>query len=247
MRAMLPVSARLSSSRGRIGMATPSRALTTTRESLHRLCEHVVSPARHAVTGRIGLRPAPCGVRTPPFGDDDRVVEVDGAELVVRDRAGERRTTVTTLRAAGDFVGVPPGAPADVYHPATPCDLDAPLALDPGAMKALADCYDVAASALAALSARIPDDEPTEAQLWPEHLDLAISAAGVNYGVSPGDDAMPEPYAYVGPHGGPPSDDPFWNAPFGAARPMSTIHSADELAEFFLSGRSLAGPTTREE
>ena len=39
-----------------------------------------------------------------------------------------------------------------------------------------------------------------EPVLWPEHLDVAITVDEVNYGISPGDDAIAEPYAYVGPH-----------------------------------------------
>jgi hypothetical protein len=35
--------------------------------------------------------------------------------------------------------------------------------------------------------------------LWPEHFDVAVTVAGVNYGVSPGDSYHPLPYAYVGP------------------------------------------------
>ena len=35
--------------------------------------------------------------------------------------------------------------------------------------------------------------------LWPEHFDVGITLDKVNYGVSPGDDDIPEPYAYVGP------------------------------------------------
>jgi len=69
-------------------MTEPPDTLAGTRDALHRLAEHVVSPARFAVTGRIGLRPAPGGVQTPPFGDDDRVVEVDHSDLVIRDRSG---------------------------------------------------------------------------------------------------------------------------------------------------------------
>ena len=61
----------------------------------------------------------------------------------------------------------------------------------------------------------------TEAQLWPEHFDLAVTAdvadgRQVNVGFSPGDTFSAEPYLYVGPHDTSSLDDPFWNAPFGA-------------------------------
>jgi hypothetical protein len=69
----------------------------------------------------------------------------------------------------------------------------------------LADWYQLGAHALASFAAAVPDDQPTSAQLWPEHFDLGITAARVNYGVSPGDGHIAEPYLYVGPHGGPPA------------------------------------------
>ncbi len=216
-------------------MTEPPDTLPGTRDALHQLAEHVVSPARYAVTGRIGLRPAPGGLCTPPFGNDDRVVEVDHSDLVVRDSSGERRAPVTTLRAAGEFVGVTPGAPADVYRPATPCDLDAPLMLDDEAMTVLAGWYALGAAALDQLAAQLPD--ATEAQLWPEHLDHAITAGRVNFGASPGDEAIADPYVYVGPFDGPPAgDEEFWNAPFGATRTMESIGTADEALAFFLDG-----------
>jgi hypothetical protein len=211
-------------------------ALTPTRESLHRLAEHVLSAARYAETGRIGLRPRGGGLATPPFGADERVVAVEGTELVVISGSETRRAPITTLRAAGEFVGVTPGGPAKVYELATPCEPDAPLTIDAAAIALLADWYAAGAEALQQFSSRFPDGEPSEAQLWPEHLDLAITAASVNYGVSPGDAEIDEPYAYVGPHGGPPIRDDFWNAPFGAARTITQLRNADETFDFFVAG-----------
>jgi hypothetical protein len=49
--------------------------------------------------------------------------------------------------------------------------------------------------------------------LWPEHFDIGISVDEVNYGVSPGDVHIPEPYAYVGPWH--PRVGTFWNTGFG--------------------------------
>ena len=87
--------------------------------------------------GRIGLRVVPGGFATPPFGDH-RTIGVDGTELVVRAGGQERRTPIATLRAAGEFADVEPGAPSDVYKPATPCDLDARLMVDADAARRLA-------------------------------------------------------------------------------------------------------------
>ena len=216
-------------------------SLASTRHALHRVAEHVVSPARHAVTGRIGLRPAPGGFTTPSFGDDGRTVAVEGVDIVVRDSAGERRAPLTTIRAAAEYVGVEPGAPADVYTPSTPLDPDAPLDLDPEAAALLAEWYATGQQALSRLAEEIAEDKPSEAQLWPEHFDLGITAAAVNYGVSPGDEHVVDPYLYVGPHGGPPGDgDEFWNAPFGAVRTIHDIGSVDDAVAFFRAGRERA-------
>ncbi len=220
----------------------PTRA--STRDALHRVAEHVVSPARYAVTGRIGLRPAAGGFATPPFGDGPTVVAVDGVSIVVRAAGVERRTPLTTLRAAAEFVGVNPGAPADVYTPATPLDLDAPLNLDPDAARVLSDWYALGGSALSAFAGEISDEQPTESQLWPEHFDLAMTAGDVNYGFSPGDEQVPDPYVYVGPHGGPPPGEPqFWNAPFGAVRTIRDVGSVEDAVTFLRAGHErLAAP-----
>jgi hypothetical protein len=74
--------------------------------------------------------------------------------------------------------------------------------------------------------------------LWPEHFDLAVTVDEMNLGVSPGDSWSAEPYAYVGPWE--PRRGDFWNAPFGAARPMSALPDVDALAAFFTEGHRLA-------
>src|SRR5919201_4919297 len=99
-----------------------SEQFAETRESLHALAEHVLCAARYHAMGRIGLQVVHGGFATPPFGDDRRTVGVEGTELVVRAGGRERRAPITTLRAAGELAGVEPGAPSDVYKPATPCD-----------------------------------------------------------------------------------------------------------------------------
>ena len=59
----------------------------------------------------------------------------------------------------------------------------------------------------------------------------------MNYGCSPGDAAIGEPYLYVGPHAGPPGRDEFWNAPFGAAATADRIRDVDDAVDFFTQGR----------
>jgi hypothetical protein len=104
----------------------------------------------------------------------------------------------------------------------------------------LADWYQLGAQALAAFAAAVPGDEPTGAQLWPEHFDLGISASRVNYGASPGDVHVAEPYLYVGPHDGPPAADEFWNASFGAVLRHHEVSSVEAAIEFFHHGRKRA-------
>jgi hypothetical protein len=79
-----------------------------------------------------------------------------------------------------------------------------------------------------------PEQTPV---LWPEHFDVAIRADDTNFGVSPGDGFIDQPYAYVGVSSVP-AGDPFWNAPFGAARLLSGLANTAALTNFFTEGRS---------
>ena len=172
----------------------------TTREGLHALAEHVLSPLRHRAEGRIGLQPTVGGFG-PPL-PDGRTVEVDADRLV----DGDRSEPITTLGAAASFLDVPVGAPTDVYQPATDADPDRSLGIDPEAAAAIGRWFTFGRDVLAELAAAAdPEDEPTEIQLWPEHFDLALSigpeGARVNVGASPGDGDHDEPYLYVGPLG----------------------------------------------
>src|SRR5258708_23846472 len=159
---------------------------------MHALAEHVLAPARYRVDGHIGLVPAPGGFGTPTFGDGERV-RVDGVELV-RERPGtSTRIRITTLGHAAAFVGIPLGAPAEVYTPATPCDADAPLAADADAALVLAAWIAFADALLAELRETYAAHQPTVVTLWPEHFDLAFelgnAGAGTraNYAASPCD------------------------------------------------------------
>lgn len=105
----------------------------------------------------------------------------------------------------------------------------------------LAGWYQLGAQALSRLAAEIPGDEPGGVVLWPEHFDVGMTAAAINYGASPGDDHVPDPYLYASPHAGPPRGDPaFWNAPFGAARTFGQIGTVAEAAAFFRDARARA-------
>ncbi|HEY3691425.1 MAG TPA: hypothetical protein VGL46_14200 [Pseudonocardiaceae bacterium] len=74
--------------------------------------------------------------------------------------------------------------------------------------------------------------------LWPEHFDIGISVDAVNYGVSAGESYLQEPYAYIGPHQ--PRSGTFWNAPFGAARPVAALTDTAGILRFFREGRDRA-------
>src|SRR4051794_37282747 len=118
-----------------------------TREGLHALAEHVLAPARYRVDGHIGLVASPGGFGTPTFGEGERV-RVDGIELVHERPGSTRRVPITTLGDAAQFVGIPLGAPTEVYKPATACRPDTSLAIDAEAARALAAWIDFAASLL---------------------------------------------------------------------------------------------------
>ncbi|HEX2075819.1 MAG TPA: hypothetical protein VHF92_18740 [Geodermatophilus sp.] len=215
--------------------ATASPPLAPTRDSWHRVAEHVLAAGQYAAAGTIRLRPSPGGFRTT-VGVDGRQLAVVGDRLVVTDGGGDRSTSLTTLRAAAAFAGVTPGLSGS-YAPATSADPDAPLTIDADAAEVLAAWFALGDAALRRFSEGI--GRPQEPVLWPEHFDVGIALDAVNYGVSPGDDAIPDPYLYVGPHEGPPSADAYWNAPFGAAITADRIRTTDDAVAFFEQGRAL--------
>src|ERR1700722_16953309 len=208
----------------------------TTLESLHALAEHVLAAALYAETGHIGLRVGPGGFTTPPFAADRRTVAVDHVDLVVASAEGTRRAHLSTLGAAAQLAGVAPGAPASVYTPATVCDPDAPLDIDPVSADTVAQWHALGDDALRRWAAVLDPAAPARATLWPEHFDVAIEVDGVTYGASPGDHDIAEPYLYVGTPPDRRSSDRFWNAPFGAACSWETISDAPDAVRFFQSG-----------
>jgi len=221
--------------------------LAATRAGWHRVAEHMPAFALYRAAGYTGLVPSPGGFRPPSFGTGARFLAVDGTELVVSGAAGTERTPVTTVRAAAEFAGVTPGAPAGVSGPAAPPDLDAPLMTEPGAARRPAEWYGLSARALSRFAAEIPGDKPAGPVLWPAHFDAGMTAAAISHGASPGDDHSTDPYLYMGPHDGPPPGDPaFWNAPFGAARIFGQAGTVAEAAAFFGDARArvLAHATT---
>ncbi len=152
-----------------------------TRIAMHRVAEDVLKPKRELETGNeIALRFTPGGFGTPPWEHG-----------VASGRAGQARVEGLDLVIVdGDETTREP--------------LDDPD-LDGAAAAALADWFAFGTVALAALLQGRPGLDPAPIRLWPEHFDVATElgdeAAGsrANYGASPGDEAHPEPYLYVGP------------------------------------------------
>jgi len=179
-----------------------------TRAALHTLALCVISPAREAANGRIGLRWTLGGFGTPFFGRDAQV-RVQTDVLVVQERGRARSAPIETLAAARELLGELAGAPR--------ADETEPLAVDGACAAALGELYGFASSVLAELRHGAQEREPSRVQLWPEHFDVAIElgseAAGqrATYGLSPGDADHPEPYLYVAPWGKTPTGE-LWQA-----------------------------------
>jgi hypothetical protein len=213
-----------------------AHALTSTREALHQVAEHVLAAAQYAQTGTVRLRVVDGGFRTTRELHGGTRLAVIGGRLVVTDGSGERSAPLTTIAAAAEFAGITPGLPAEAYGAATRFAPDVPLLIDPGAVRLLTDWYGLGEAALRLFSADVgASQQPT---LWPEHFDLGITVDEVNYGASPGDAHVARPYLYVGPHGGPPRRDAFWNADFGAVRTIDEIAGVETAVAFFRRGRA---------
>jgi hypothetical protein len=229
-------------------------AFHATRDSWHRLAEHVLAPARYRATGRIGLRAAPGGFGTPPYtnaGGEEEQVRIEGIALLVVRNEEPWSVPITTVAEAARTVGIEPGAPAEVYTPSTPLEPDAPLTVDEGAAERLGAWYELTGSVLERLRADASEaDAPSLVQLWPEHFDLATEVGSEErggrgtFGASPGDDAHPEPYLYV-THWADVAADPYWNETAFAGATLGyrdLLGAADPFThalEFFGRGRAL--------
>ncbi|HEX6300332.1 MAG TPA: hypothetical protein VF148_07710 [Acidimicrobiia bacterium] len=66
---------------GRRGLRALPAGYDTTRRALHQLAFFAVAPARHAATGKLGLRYTRRGFGTPFFGSDHQI-RVESGELV---------------------------------------------------------------------------------------------------------------------------------------------------------------------
>jgi hypothetical protein len=204
------------------------RVLSTTRRAWHAVGELVLAGPQHRRSGTIRLRVTPDGFATTK----EPALTVAGDVLV----SGEQHVALDGRSCAqlGECLGVDVGAPLGLYSSGSGADPEQPLRVDAGATAELAQYLWRADRALREFGA---GHEPV---LWPEHFDVSIVVDEVNYGVSLGDeDYLDEPYAYVGPHE--PRTGEFWNAPFGAARPLRAMPEQADLVAFFVEGRRLSG------
>jgi hypothetical protein len=199
--------------------------LTNTRRGLHAVSELLIAGPQYEATGDIRLVAVPGGFG----GRTDTAVRVTGTELVTPNGSFPLRGTLSEIARAASIT---PRPLRDVYSDGPDLSPDEPLEVSAAAARVLLPAFGAGDAALRALA---PNEEPI---LWPEHFDIAITFGEVNYGVSPGDSLIGEPYAYVGPWKVPVG--PFWNQPFGAARVLSELPTADDILRFFVAGREAA-------
>lgn len=201
--------------------------LATTRRSLHGVAELLVAGPQHARSGTIRMAPCEGGFSTvtePTVSVVHGALVHDGRTVPLHGR---------TAAEAGAAVGLAPCSLADVYRDGSGVGVDDVLSV---ATDAAAEIVAAFQRGHAALVAFRPGEVPV---LWPEHFDLGITVDQVNYGISPGDDFLDLPYAYVAPWQ--PRSGPFWNAPFGAARPLSDL---PDLAAWFAEGADITSKET---
>lgn len=216
-----------------------------TRDSLHQIAFFAVAPARHRETGKLGLRYTRHGFGSPFFGEDEQVRVESGT--LVRQRGHQVESIAPkTLAEACAFLDLPYREVwfEDFHDPLDPVGPTTPLEIESDPARAIGDWFGFATLALER-SRRIPGAaDVSRVQLWPEHFDPAFEMGShekgqrASYGASPGDDAHPEPYLYVGSWGDVDRNDPFWNDPTfnGASLTYSEIlDSEDQLqtAQFF--------------
>lgn len=200
--------------------------LTTTRRALHAVAELVLAGPQYRTHGDIRLRVRPGGFSTV-VGPDVRVVEAS----VIRDDVIVPIDGATPATIAKEL-GLAASPLADVYHDGANAGLDEVLATNPQHAARIVAAYVVGDAALARFA---PDAERV---LWPEHFDVGIRVDNVNYGISPGDAHVAEPYAYVGPDEV--TDDPFWSTTFGAVLHLGEAPDVEEIVAFFTRGRAVA-------
>jgi succinate dehydrogenase / fumarate reductase iron-sulfur subunit len=212
-------------------------AYTQTRTSLHGVAELLLAGPQRRANRSIKLVVTDHGFATGPLPRPPWLIAVRGHELVLGD--GDvvlpLRGTFADLAAAAGLACTPP---ADAYPPASGCKAGDAIHIDPHAAEYLLRALRLGRDVCQELAAAHAATDPPSPVLWPEHFDVGITLDSVTYGVSPGDDLITEPYAYVGPHELRQGE--FWNQSFGAARTMTDFDGAQAVRAFFEEGRTRA-------
>jgi hypothetical protein len=215
-------------------MTIDGLTLERTRRSLHGIAELVLAGPQYVASQSIRLRATPGGFGTESAPD----LRVDGLELI---------TPTARLPLTGTFAGLARAAGVearplrDVYGEGPGVADGDLIEVDPEAVAVILAAFSLGDAAMRTFA---PDQEPV---IWPEHFDIGISVDEVNYGVSPGDAHLSEPYAYVGPWSA--REGEFWNTSFGAARPLAELPDLDSLEAFFREGaeRAAVDPARRAD
>jgi hypothetical protein len=216
-----------------------SDALAATRRSLHAVAEQLLAGPQHRRTGSIRLRVEDDGFTTGALPGDPSRLAVRATTLVADRGAGQLVVPLTgSIADIGAAIGVTAGPPVGVYDDGSGTDPTYVVTVDEASARELLQTFRWGDAALRELAAAHAAGAPQEPVLWPEHFDVAISLDEINYGVSPGDRHIDEPYAYVGPWEQ--RRGPFWNQPFGAARPVRELGSASAVLGLFDDGRRAA-------
>lgn len=223
--------------------STGNPHLATTRLALHAVAEGLLAAPQYRVAGTIRLVARTGGFATTRRYGDVELVAVEGTDLLVVRGGVELRLPLSgTCGGLAAAAGLPLGRLDDLYAGSVRPAPSTPVEVDADAAAILAAAWSLGDQALRAFAGEVATVPPAPV-IWPEHLDVSVSLDEVDYGVSPGDGTVPVPYAYVGP--ATPQTGPFWNQPFGAARPMADLPDQAAVAEFFRTGRGLAarGPS----
>ncbi|MFF1902700.1 hypothetical protein [Kitasatospora sp. NPDC058218] len=148
---------------------------------MHAVAELVLAGPQFRTSGTIRLRASLGGFATR----SEPNAQVVGADLVA---PGQRlfleRTTCAALAAA---IGVTVGAPAGLYQGGSGVGTEDVIEADPQPAHWIAHGF---AAGDAALRRMFPGADPV---IWPEHFDVDVTVAAVDYGVSPGDGFQAEP------------------------------------------------------
>jgi len=223
--------------------------LAATRRSLHGVAETLLAGPEHRAIGRIRLRVVPGGFSTLELTGPVARIAVVGGNLVLHGPGDAPPRTVPlegTYEEVAAAAGLEAGPPQGVYPDGSGVGLDEQVHLDPGALSTLNGAFAVGDQALRRLAAAasvagavaVGDDSAEAPVLWPEHFDVGVTLDEVNYGVSPGDAGIGEPYAYVGPWA--PRVGGFWDRPFGSARRLSELGDAAAVLAYIETGRARA-------